>query len=80
MRCWWWTYAETRQPEQRRADTVGVQRQYAGTGGRIEKAQVAVYLTYADTDGHALIDRELYLTQVWAGDTDRRERAGCRRR
>jgi SRSO17 transposase len=57
-----------------------VQRQYAGTGGRIEKAQVAVYLTYADTDGHALIDRELYLTQVWAGDTDRRERAGCRRR
>ena len=27
--------------------TVGVQRQYTGTAGRIENAQVAVYLTYA---------------------------------
>lgn len=29
------------------ASTVGVQRQYTGTAGRIENAQVAVYLTYA---------------------------------
>lgn len=41
--------------------TVGVQRQYTGTAGRIENAQVAVYLTYAGTAGHAMIDRELYL-------------------
>jgi SRSO17 transposase len=27
--------------------TVGVQRQYTGTAGRIENAQVAVYMTYA---------------------------------
>ncbi len=27
--------------------SVGVQRQYTGTAGRIENAQVAVYLTYA---------------------------------
>src|ERR1044072_3102258 len=40
--------------------TVGVQRQYTGTAGRIENAQVAVYLTYAAARGHALIDRELY--------------------
>jgi len=26
--------------------TAGVQRQYTGTAGRIENAQVAVYLTY----------------------------------
>ena len=37
--------------------TVGVQRQYSGTAGRIENAQVAVYLTYAAPRGHALIDR-----------------------
>ncbi len=37
--------------------TVGVQRQYTGTAGRIENAQVAVYLTYSAPDGHALIDR-----------------------
>jgi SRSO17 transposase len=48
--------------------TVGVQRQYTGTAGRIENAQVAVYLTYAAAHGHALIDRELYLPQSWTGD------------
>jgi SRSO17 transposase len=55
--------------------TVGVQRQYTGTAGRIENAQVAVYLTYASARGHALVDRELYLPQVWADHTDRREYA-----
>ena len=33
--------------------TVGVQRQYTGTAGRIENAQVAVYLVYAGHRGHA---------------------------
>ena len=32
--------------------TVGVQRQYTGTAGRIENAQVAVYLVYATDAGH----------------------------
>ena len=32
--------------------TVGVARQYTGTAGRIENAQVAVYLTYAGARGH----------------------------
>lgn len=41
--------------------SVGVQRQYTGTAGRIENSQVAVYLTYATNRGHALIDRALYL-------------------
>ena len=56
--------------------TVGVQRQYTGTAGRIENAQVAVYLTYAAPAGHALIDRALYVPKVWAEDQDRREEAG----
>ena len=43
---------------------MGVQRQYTGTAGRIENAQVAVYLTYAAPRGHALIDRALYLPTV----------------
>lgn len=33
--------------------TVGTQRQYTGTAGRVENAQVAVYLTYAAPRGHA---------------------------
>jgi SRSO17 transposase len=51
--------------------SVGVQRQYTGTAGRIENAQVAVYLTYAAPRGHALIDRALYLPRSWVKDPDR---------
>lgn len=51
--------------------SVGVQRQYSGTAGRIENSQVAVYLTYAAPRGHALIDRALYLPKSWTEDPDR---------
>src|SRR5664280_55760 len=37
--------------------TVGVQRQYTGTAGRVENAQVGVYLVYAGAGGHACSDR-----------------------
>jgi SRSO17 transposase len=53
-----------------------VQRQYTGTAGRIENAQVAVYLGYASAAGHALIDRELYLPQSWTDDPARCQAAG----
>ncbi len=56
--------------------TAGVQRQYTGTAGRIENAQVAVYLGYASAAGHALIDRELYLPRSWTGDPARCQAAG----
>jgi len=56
--------------------SVGVQRQYTGTAGRIENAQVAVFLTYAARRGHALIDRTLYLPASWTGDPDRCRAAG----
>jgi SRSO17 transposase len=56
--------------------TVGVQRQYTGTAGRIENAQVAVYLAYAGRSGHAMIDRELYLPRSWTTDPDRCAAAG----
>jgi DDE superfamily endonuclease len=56
--------------------TVGVQRQYTGTAGCVENAQVAVYLVYATRAGHALIDRELYLPKSGTGDPDRCRAAG----
>lgn len=56
--------------------SVGVQRQYTGTAGRIENSQVAVYLTYAAPAGHAFIDRALYLPKSWTDDRDRCSRAG----
>ncbi len=56
--------------------TVGVQRQYSGTAGRIENAQVAVYLGYATRVGHAFIDRSLYLPKSWTADRGRCAAAG----
>ena len=55
--------------------SVGVQRQYSGTAGRIENCQIGVFLGYAGRHGYALIDRALYLPQSWAGDEERRRAA-----
>src|SRR3954470_4884431 len=56
--------------------SVGVQRQYSGTAGRIENCQIGVFLGYASRHGHALIDRALYLPEIWANDPARRGAAG----
>ena len=56
--------------------SVGVQRQYSGTAGRIENCQVGVFLAYASRQGYAFLDRALYLPEPWAGDADRRRAAG----
>jgi SRSO17 transposase len=56
--------------------TVGVKLQYTGTAGRIENAQVAVYLVYATAAGHAVIDRELYLPRSWTDDPQRLQAVG----
>lgn len=56
--------------------TVGVQRQYTGTAGRVENAQVAVFLAYAAPAGRALIDRDVYLPHSWTDDAARCADAG----
>ena len=44
--------------------------------GRIDNCQIGVFLAYASAKGRTLLDRELYLPQVWAGDRERRREAG----
>ena len=56
--------------------SVGVQRQYSGKAGRIENCQIGVFLAYAGGKGRTLLDRELYLPQVWEEDRERRREAG----
>src|SRR5207344_3503736 len=56
--------------------SVGVQRQYSGTAGRIENCQIGVFLAYASRYGRTLIDRALYLPESWASDRVRRAEAG----
>jgi SRSO17 transposase len=56
--------------------SVGVQRQYSGTAGRIENCQIGVFLAYATPQGRTFLDRELYLPKEWASDPARRAEAG----
>jgi len=56
--------------------SAGVARQYTGTAGRIENAQVGVFLTYSSARGRTFLDRELYLPKAWVEDRDRCEGAG----
>lgn len=57
--------------------SIGVQRQYTGTAGRIENSQVGVFLAYVSPAGWALIDRRLYLPETsWCDRPDRLTAAG----
>jgi len=56
--------------------SAGVARQYTGTAGRIENAQVGVFLAYASRHGTAFLDRALYLPEEWTDDPGRCAGAG----
>jgi SRSO17 transposase len=56
--------------------SVGVQRQYSGTLGRVDNCQVAVSLHLAGEAGSACIAMDLFLPEPWANDRKRREKAG----
>lgn len=51
--------------------SVGVQRQYSGTAGRVENCQIGVFLVYATATAHTFLDRELYLPKSWTDDRKR---------
>jgi len=56
--------------------SVGVQRQYSGTAGRVENCQIGVFLSYASPQGYTFLDRELYLPKSWASDAERCHKVG----
>lgn len=58
------------------AHSVGVQRQYSGTLGRVDNCQVAVSLHLAGEQGSGMIAFRLFLPEDWASDRARCERAG----
>lgn len=55
--------------------SVGVQRQYSGTAGKVENCQVGVFMAYVTPSSHVLLDRRLYLPAVWSDDPARRTEA-----
>lgn len=52
--------------------SVGVQRQYTGSAGKITNCQIAVSLSVATRTEHVPIDFELYLPTCWTEDPARR--------
>ena len=58
--------------------SVGVQRQYSGTMGRIDNCQIATFLSYVTPDrDRVLLDRRLYMPhESWMADPQRRAAAG----
>ena len=57
--------------------SVGVQRQYSGTAGRVENCQLGVFLVYATPRGHTYLDRALYLPESWTDDPEMRARVAA---
>ena len=57
------------------AHSVGVQRQYTGSAGKIANCQIGVSLTVATRTEQLPIDFELYLPKSWTESRERREEA-----
>lgn len=55
--------------------SVGVQRQYTGSAGKVANCQVGVSLSVATRSEHLPLDFELYLPTSWTDDAKRRKEA-----
>jgi SRSO17 transposase len=69
-----WIIDDTGFPKQG-THSVGVQRQYSGTMGKIANCQVAASLTIATRTEHVPVDFALYLPESWTEDPSRRAEA-----
>lgn len=56
--------------------SVGVTRQYCGALGKVANCQAGVFLAYSSPHGRALVDKRLYLPEVWTQDPARCTEAG----
>jgi SRSO17 transposase len=59
-------------------DSVGVARHYCGTLGKVENCQVGVFAGYASRQGYALVDKRLFLPEVWFSDAYAARRTTCK--
>lgn len=55
--------------------SVGVQRQYTGSAGKVANCQIGVSLSIATPQDHVAVDFELYLPTSWTTDPARRAEA-----
>ncbi len=70
-----WVFDGSDFPKQGRK-SAGVARQYCGRLGKVANCQGGMFLAYVSPLGRALVDKRLYLPQVWASDDVRCAAAG----
>ena len=70
-----WVIDDTGFPKQGK-HSVGVERQYSGTLGKVGNCQVAVSLHHVGEQGSTILSWRLYLPESWTKDGKRREEAG----
>lgn len=58
-------------------ESVGVIRQYCGALGKIANCQASVLLAYASDAGYTLLDRRLYMPEVWFTPEYETRRQAC---
>jgi SRSO17 transposase len=69
-----WIIDDTGFPKQGK-HSVGVQRQYSGTLGKVGNCQIGVSLTISTKHEHVPIDFALYMPEPWTENAARREKA-----
>src|SRR5262245_16739415 len=58
-------------------DAAGVTRQYCGTLGKVENCQVGVLAAYTSRQGYALVDKRLFLPELWFTEAYTTSRIKC---
>lgn len=58
-------------------ESAGVARQYCGSIGKVENAQVGVYAAYASRHGYTFLDKRLFLPEAWFSEAYAERRDKC---
>jgi SRSO17 transposase len=59
-------------------ESIGVARQYCGNIGKVENCQVGVFAAYASEHGYALVDKRLFIPEIWFTDDYLERRKKCK--
>ncbi|MBT4639624.1 MAG: IS701 family transposase [Deltaproteobacteria bacterium] len=59
-------------------DSAGVYKQYCGNIGKVDNCQVGVFAAYASPHGYALLDKELFVPEIWFADEYKKRREKCK--
>jgi SRSO17 transposase len=59
-------------------ESVGVARQYCGRLGKVDNCQAGVFVAYASSKGHVLLDRRLFLPEQWFDEEHQERWEKCR--